>query len=187
MGRRVESRQLIQVDSQQSTVNWLVVLGEAFELGLPRLHLLLGETEVVTDLVQQGELDLVDEIKTITAVVEQRLPVEKDDVRQDIAVPAAPLVEGDAGVEALQGVEPRIEVEFAERLVVRPLFDLNSDIAQQLGELLGKPVQSVGDNFFKGRTIDREARTSGTGTVCTTHMFLYEPCMRLTCMRLTYL
>ena len=68
------------VDCGLSTVDWLAVLREPLELPLPGIHLVIRETEVVSDLVKQGELDLVDEFVSIVAVVEQRVSVEKDDI-----------------------------------------------------------------------------------------------------------
>ena len=74
--------------------------------------------------MEQSELDLVDEVVVVMAVVEQWLPVENDDIGQDIAVPATPFVQRNAGIEAKQGVEPRIEAEFSEGLVVGPVIRL---------------------------------------------------------------
>ena len=149
------------------------------ELALPGVHLVVGETEVVTDLVQQGELDLVDELVAVAAVVEQRLSIEQDDIGQDIAVPAASFVQGHSGVEAVEGVDARIETELAESFVVGPFFDLDGDIAHEFGEFIGEAVEGVGDHLFEGRAADCETRTPGAGTVCATHEFSPEPPIRI--------
>ena len=81
------------MDSRISAIFETLAL-EPHELVFPRLHLVLGEAEVMADLVQQGELNLVDQPAAVAALGEQRLPVEHDDVRKHIAVPATPLVEG---------------------------------------------------------------------------------------------
>ena len=106
------------------------ILGEAVELGFPRLHLLLREPEVVTDLVQQGELDLVDEFGAVDAVIEQGLAVQKDDIGQHVSVPTAPFVEGHTGVEPVEGVASGIETQLVQGLVVWPVLDLDGDVAQ---------------------------------------------------------
>ncbi len=126
------------------------VLGEAIELGLPRIHLFLAKPEVVTDLVQQGELDLMDQFGPVETVVKQRLAVQKDDVGQDISVPTAPFVEGHSGVEPVEGVATGIEAQLVEGLVVGPILDLDGDVAQQFSKHIGESVEGIGDNLFKG-------------------------------------
>ncbi len=98
---------------------------------------------MVTDFMEQGELDLVDEVLAVAAVIEKRQPVEQDDIGQDISIPAAPLIQRNTGVEAVQGVGTGIEVEIAEGIVVRPVLDLDGDIFHEFGEFIGEAIESV--------------------------------------------
>jgi len=146
------------------------VVGEAVELGFPRIHLLLGEPEVVTDLVQQSELDLVDEFGAVDAVIEQGLAIQKDDIGQHVAVPTAPFVEGHPGVEPVEGVAPGIETQLVQGLVVGPVLDLDGDVTQEFGKLVRETVEGVGNYLFKGLSVDGEARASGAGAVGTAYL-----------------
>ena len=105
-----------------------LVVFKATELSLPRIHFLIREPEVVADLVQQGELDLMDELAAGGTGVEQRPPVEHNHIRQHVAVPAATLVERNPGIETEESVMPRIEVEISESFDVWRLTNLNRDI-----------------------------------------------------------
>ena len=129
---------------------------ESLELALPGAHLLVGETEMMADFMQQSELDLEDEFLSGETVVEKRLPVEEDDIGQDVAVPAAALVEGDPGVEAVESVATGIEAEVEQDLLVGPLLDLDRDVAHEFGEFVGELIEGVGYDLFEGPAIDGE-------------------------------
>jgi hypothetical protein len=62
-----------------------------------------------------------------------------------------------------------IETEVEECLVIGPVLDLDSDVAHELGKLVGESIKGVGYDHFEGCTVERQALAPGTGTVGAFH------------------
>ena len=106
------------------------------------LDLLFVHAEVVSDLVQEGEADLVSDRKGIGKIAQQWLGEESDLVGQERRLECGAFGEGSAFVEAVERIRLRIETHGLEMTFFWFFLDHDLHIVQTAAKLLGEPLQN---------------------------------------------
>ena len=100
------------------------------------------DTEVMGDLVHDGDADLLDQLGLVAADVAQRQPVQRDDIGKDEPAVVLPLGQWNALVEPQQVL-----------IGVLVLGD-DGDVLHQTTEFVGERIERIADEAFESGAAD---------------------------------